>query len=52
MTQAIWRMVKRVGVCWRRGHVPWSDEMSDPWCDRCGKQLGPRVLTGWLVEVK
>jgi hypothetical protein len=39
------RMARRVGVCWRRGHEPWSEELVDPFCDRCGATLGERKMT-------
>jgi hypothetical protein len=51
MTSVLVRGVKRVFVCWRRGHLPWSDALDDPWCDRCGAQLGARRMESLLVEV-
>ena len=45
MTMWMVRMARRVAVCWRVGHVTWSEQLFDPFCDRCGKTLGTRRVT-------
>jgi hypothetical protein len=36
------RLLERMFVCPRRGHRPWPEGVSDPFCDRCGRALGQR----------
>lgn len=42
MAELLGRTFSRVCVCWWKGHKGWPSDIDDPFCDRCGKNLGKR----------